>query len=76
MPVAPQDFGGTEVEKTSAFKIIEIQDDADADLRNRVAWVLSKHLAAQGTPVVLDFSSVPSARLETVVGRWLRDRTP
>ena len=76
LPVAPLDFGGSETEKIAAFKIMELRDDTDPKFRNRVAWVLGKHLGAKGTPLVLDFSSVPNARLDAVLARWLKARQP
>lgn len=51
--------------------VIEILDDGDPAARNRVANVVKERLSTRKAPFALDFSSIPSSKVDSVVARWL-----
>jgi hypothetical protein len=71
LPEAPQDFGGGPVPEAAVAQVYTIVDETDLPQRNRVADRLRKAMAKAAKPIVLDFSSVPAARLDVVLGRWV-----
>lgn len=71
LPVAAHDFGMGDTIKNCDVAVVEIQDEHDPVLRNRVASRIGKFLEG-GKPVVLDFSSVPSSKIDIVLARWLK----
>lgn len=74
VPLGFEDYGGGQMSETTDAQLLELQDDRDPAQRNRVANRLKKLLAKPTKPLVLDLSSVPQARLEAVIVRWLKDK--
>ena len=71
LPTNPDEYGEREIVKSADVQVWEIQDEHDPLLRNRVALSIKAELEKAEKPVILDFTSVPFNRCETILARWL-----
>jgi hypothetical protein len=76
LPLAPVNFGGGPVPEESEVGILDLTEERDPGQRNRVASRLKEMIEKPKKPVVLDFSSIPKARLDAALSGWLRTSRP
>ncbi|MDR3689876.1 MAG: hypothetical protein P4L46_10890 [Fimbriimonas sp.] len=72
VPTSPEDYIGREAAKLAGAAVVTILDDDEPEGRNRVAANIVKLRSQSKIPVVLDFTSVNSNRLDTAFETWFK----